>query len=181
MKPRPTIAVLIALALALSGMAVAGCGEEHELEVPEGEPIELGEVHYNVQISRFLNPADPADEGYLEGVEVEASADELLFGVFLTVENESDTTVRIPENFQIVDTQGNSFDPLPADGPFALELGGTIPPGGELPEADTPAAAGAIGGSLIPFLIPEETTENRPLELRIPGPSGEDGVVELDI
>ena len=43
------------------------------------------------------------------------------------------------------------------------------------------AADGPTQGSLILFLIEEASTENRPLELEIPLPSGEVGVVELDI
>ena len=36
-------------------------------EVVEGEPLELGELDYNVQITRFLNPDDAEDAEYLVG------------------------------------------------------------------------------------------------------------------
>ena len=49
-------------------LPLAGCGDdEPELDVIEGEPIEADDVSYNVVISRFLNPDDTEDEGYLVG------------------------------------------------------------------------------------------------------------------
>ena len=62
------LAILLVLALRRRRVA-AGCGEEEELHVIEGEPLELGELRYNVQITRFLNPDDPEDQGYLVGQE----------------------------------------------------------------------------------------------------------------
>lgn len=55
-------AASIALVLVVS-LAIAACGEEETHEVVEGEPLELGELSYNVQLTRFLNPDDPEDSG----------------------------------------------------------------------------------------------------------------------
>ena len=194
--PKSLALVLVAAALAV----LAGCGEEEEVEVIEGEPIELGDLSYNVQITRFLNPGDPEDQGYLTGLEP-PPANQAYLGVFLTIENEGSETAEIPDGMRVVDTQGNEYEPVPSESPFALPLPGeaetgttgpgaiapsdqnptAIEPGGELPEPDTIPSYGPIGGSLLLFRVDETVSENRPLELEIPGESGETGRVELDI
>jgi hypothetical protein len=63
-----TFALLAALVACLA--ALAGCGaEEEEGHAVEGEPLELGELLYNVQITRFLNEESIEDRAYLEGAE----------------------------------------------------------------------------------------------------------------
>jgi hypothetical protein len=72
---RPLAVPLAAAALTLG---VAACGAEEETEtledgtevsfVVEGEPIELGDLRVNVQLTRFLNPNDIEDAQYLEGL-----------------------------------------------------------------------------------------------------------------
>ena len=81
----------------------------------------------------------------------------------------------------ITDTLDNEFEPLESESPFALPLGAPIGAGEEFPIANSIAADGPTQGSLIVYLIAESSTENRPLELEIPLPSGETGIVELDI
>ncbi len=105
----------------------------------------------------------------------------------------------IPDGIRVVDTQGEEYEPIPSESPFALPLPGesgttgaerTVPadeeptsiePGGEVPDPDTIPAYGPIGGSMLLFRVDEAVAENRPLELEIPGESGETGKVELDI
>jgi hypothetical protein len=188
---------LLALLLVAAALAVvAGCGAEEELEVVEGEPLELGELRYNVQITRFLNPGDPEDQGYLRGQDFPPAAEAYL-GVFLTVENEGEETAELPEDFRVVDTAGDEYEPIESESPFALPLPGhaedaesaapedeeptSIEPGGEIPEPDTIPSYGPIGGSMLLFQVDEAVTENRPLELEIRGEGGETGLVELDI
>jgi hypothetical protein len=193
--------LLLALLLALPAIAVAGCGgEEESLHVIEGEPLELGELGYNVQITRFLNPGDTEDQSYLVGQEDPGTGKGYL-GVFLTIENEGAEAVPVPSGFKVVDTQGTEYEPIPSTSPFALELTGedalateggaapeisdleppSVPADGELPIPDSVAAEGPIGGAMLLFLVDEAATENRPLELEIPGSDGETGRVELDI
>jgi hypothetical protein len=196
------LATVIALLLAATAVTLlAGCrhGEE-ELDVVEGEPVQLGELRYNVQITRFLNPEDAEDEGYLVGQE-QPPPGEAYLGVFLTVENEGDSAIELPDDFRVVDTEGVEYEPIPSPSPYALELarrGGlaeeeaaageisdleplSVPAGGNIPGPDTTAAEGPIGGAMLLFLVDDVVTENRPLELEIPGPEGETGHVELDI
>ena len=58
---RPGYKGALALALVLALVGVAGCGNSPGKEADEGVPIQLGELEINVQLTRFLNPTDPAD------------------------------------------------------------------------------------------------------------------------
>ena len=207
MKRLP-LAIFLALALC-AAFVVSACGEEEpELHVVEGEPLELGEVHYNVQITRFLNPDDPEDQGYLVGQEPPEPGMAYL-GVFLTVENEGDEEFDLPYAFKVRDTQAEDgashglgiYDPIPSSSVYALQLPGqdesvkggiepgtvddlqptTVPAHGEIPIPDSTAAEGVIGGAMLLFLVEGNVAENRPLELEVPGDAGENGFIELDI
>lgn len=173
---RPLL-VLIALgALALGATACAD--EEHGL-VFEGEPIEQGDLEYKVQFSRLLNINDVEDSAYLVGHRPPQPGHSYL-GVFVAIENLSDdSSADIPEDFEVVDTDGNVFRPLESESLYALGLGDTVGPNDLVPAPDSTAEVGPIEGSLILFEITDESTENRPLELIIPGPDDE-ARVELD-
>ena len=142
--------------------------------------MKLGELLYNVQISRFLNPRDQEDEAYMAGRPPPAN-DKLYLGVFMLIENESDTPQHVPDDFTVVDTEGTEFSPIPSNSLFALELGGAVAGNEQLPEPETTAANGPIEGAMLLYLIDEAATEDRPLVLEIPSPGGEVGEVELDI
>ena len=206
---RLPLAIFLALALCAAVFA-AGCGEEEpETHVVEGEPLEIGELAYNVQITRFLNPDDPEDEGYLAGQD-RPEPGEAYLAVFLTVENDGDEDAELPYAFKVRDTQaagGSSsglgiYDPIPSSSVYALQLPGqdeaaaggiepgmiddlqptTIPAGGELPVPDSTAAEGVIGGAMLLFLVDQNVAENRPLELEVPAQAGGGpGFIELDI
>jgi hypothetical protein len=170
-------------AVALAAVALlAACGEEEELDVVEGEPVELGELSFNVQLTRFLNPDDPEDEAYLRGQPLR-SADQQYLAVFMTVDNEGDQPAELPSTMTIRDTRDNTYQPLDSASVYALELGTTLPAGDELPRPDTPAATGPIRGAMVLFRVDRAVTENRPIELEIPSAStgGEQAQVELDI
>lgn len=173
---------LLALALLALGL-IAGCGnsnEEDELQAVEGEPLELGTLLYNVQITRFLNPSNPEDRGYVEGLPDAESGKDYL-AVFMRIQNEGDEAQSIPSSFTIKTSRDETFEPVETENPFALPFGAEIPPGGQLPAIDSAAASGPIKGSMVLYLIDTTATENRPLELEIPGPDGENGTIELDI
>jgi hypothetical protein len=178
---RGRVALLVGVAMLCAAAAsLSACGgEEDELEVVEGEPVDLGGVEYNVVISRFLNPDDAEDAEYLVG-EPEPGPDDLYLGVFLQIANEGEDSVEVSDDFTVVDTRDTEYEPVATESPYALEAT-TLEPDDELPPPDSTAATGPIQGSMVLFLINEASTENRPLELEIPGPSGETGLVELDI
>ena len=163
-----TGALAATLAVAALGLGVAGCGEEHESEVVEGEPIELGNLHLNVQLTRFLNPADREDAEYLEGLP-EPPPGKAYLGVFIEAENEGDEDVNLPtaEQMTVIDTTEQEYDPVESDSVFAFDFGETIPPGEEIPLPDTAAASGPIQGQVALFLVDQGVSENRPLELEL--------------
>jgi len=180
---RPTTRLGVALVLALVVAALgSGCeaDPESDLSAEEGQPMKLGELLYNVQISRFLNPRDPEDEAYLAG-QPPPPNDKLYLGVFMLISNESGTTQDVPSEFKVVDTEGTEFDPVPSTSLFALELGGTVAAHDQLPGLESTAANGPIQGAMVLFLIDEAATENLPVTLDIPSAAGSAGEVELDI
>ena len=182
---RPTmrlgVASLIAAAL-FAGALMSGCDTdpESDLSTEEGQPMKLGELLYNVQISRFLNPSDPEDKAYLAG-QPPPPNDKLYLGVFMTLQNESDTAQDVPTDITVVDTEGTKFAPVPSDSLFALELGGKVAANEQLPEPESSAANGPIEGAMVLYLIDEAATEDRPLVLEIPSSTGSVGEIELDI
>jgi hypothetical protein len=180
-QPRGRVALLLGVAMVCAvAPALSACGgEEEELDVVEGEPVELDGVEYTVVISRFLNPDDTEDAEYLVG-EPEPGPEQLYLGVFIQVSNEGDEPAEIGDDLTVVDTRGMEYEPVASESPYALEAT-TLEPGDELPRPDSTAAAGPIQGAMVLFLLDERSTENRPLELEIPGPSGQTGLVELDI
>jgi len=179
MRRRPVHLLLVAISL-LSLLAVAGCGEsEHETEVNEGEPLELGELAFNVQITRFLNPDSAEDSSYLVGAPPLEAAQQYL-GVFMQVDNAGEEPNVVPFPFKLVDTRGTLYWQAELENPFALIPGTPVEPEQSVPGPETAARNGPIEGSLILFLVPESAVENRPLQLEIPGP-GEPGYIELDL
>jgi hypothetical protein len=167
------------IVLLAAGLLASACGTGEERDVKEGEAVELGDLLYNVQLTRFLNRDDAEDHAYLEGVP-DAPSGKSYLAVFLTISNEGDGTAHVPATFTVSDTRDNEYEPTPVHNGYALKLGAPIPPDTEVPAPDTPAASGPIQGAMILFAVDEGVTENRPLEMTIPSPSG-DGRVELDI
>jgi len=117
-----SLAAVAALTLALG---VAACGaEEEEGHVVEGEPIELGDLRFNVQLTRFLNPNDVEDSEYLEGLPAPPLGEDYL-GVFMEVENEGDGPATLPAegDMKVLDTTGEEFEPIETETVFAFPFG----------------------------------------------------------
>lgn len=178
---RRTLLPLFALpALLALAIGVSACGyTSHSKQSSEGEPIELGELKYNVTFSRYLNPNDHEDAAYLVG-QGEAPKGEAYFGLFFEVQNESDEAQPLPSTLTITDAEDQEYGVLPSESIFALPLGGTVEPEEQVPVLDSPPQQGPIEGSLAIFLLPEEASENRPLTLHIES-AGEKGEVTLDL
>ena len=180
---------LLSLA-AVAALAVGGCGNKTETAIlgeTEGIYVSVDDLTYQVQISRILNPASPEDAAYLLGLpedEEEPAEDEVWFGVFMRVENETDEELTATDSFKIVDTQETEFEPIELDpdvNVFSYEPR-AIPPGELLPEVGSPAADNTIRGALILFKMKVESLGNRPVELEIESTEGGDNaVVDLDI
>jgi hypothetical protein len=172
--------LLAALALAVSAFALAACGsEEHSKDVVEGQPVELGELKYNVIFSRFLNPNDNEDSAYLVG-QPEVPPGSAYFGVFLEVQNESEEPQTLADSFTITDADHETFEAIPSKSLYALPFGGEVESQEQIPILDSTAQQGSIEGSLVLFELPASASENRPLTLSIPGPEGP-ATVTLDL
>jgi hypothetical protein len=172
----------VAFVLVLALVGFAGCGNDLSNEADEGVPIKLGDLEINVQETRFLNPSQPDDKEYLEGQQLPTPADKSYLGVFLTIENQGDQSVRLPTNAQVsvTDTTGAAYQSIPSHTPFAAPLGTELAGGADLPAPDTAAQSGPLQGSLVLFLTDEGISENRPLKLEIEF-QGETGEITLDI
>lgn len=181
--PVPTrrlLALIAALALVAATLGVSGCGYSSDSkEVVEGEPVELGELHYNVIFSRFLNPNDTEDSAYLVG-QPPPAPDSAYFGVFFEVQNESDEPHTLPDALTITDADHREFEALPSESLYALPFGGEVEAEEQIPVLDSTPQQGPIEGSLVLFELPDSASENRPLVLEIPGPEGPAEVI-LDL
>ena len=184
--------LLLALACAATTATFSGCFLEEDKE--EGEPlreglaVSVGGIEYTVYITRELNPKLADDRTYWTGEEAKPGFS--IYGVFIQAcnrsgDNDDDDvetdTYETTDDFVVVDTQGNEYEPLEAEEendfqyhPKALEPGTCIPEEGSL------AQLGPTGGAMLPFLFPLEAGENRPLELDIRA-EGEEASVELDL
>ena len=98
----------------------------------------------------------------------------------------TDETHPAADNWEIHDTLGKVFRPIPIDtdtNVFAFKKGIDVPPNTVLPLSSTAAGQGPIQGSLLLFKIPNDSLQNRPLELRFRNgqQGGQTGVYDLDV
>ncbi|WP_320672834.1 hypothetical protein [Patulibacter defluvii] len=180
---------------------------------PEGGPY----LKYQVQISRQLTPGDfenvaaksdpekvdPEDSEYLRGLTPQEAAlkknpqaridDEVFFGVWIAAYNDTKKPLLSakPDGFEIVDTQGERFEPFVAQDPRNppnpfLYKQAMVPAhvgsgSGVLPPPNSPAGSSTTQGELLLFKIPQSSLENRPLVLHIKGPNGGEAEIDLDV
>jgi hypothetical protein len=177
---RALSALLALVALVALTVGVSACGySSNSKHTNEGEPMQLGELEYNVTFSRYLNPNDSEDAAYLEG-QKEPPKGESYFGVFFEVQNKSDEPQQLPSTLTITDADEQEYEVIPSDSIFALQFEGIVEAEEQIPVLDSPAQQGPIEGSVALFLLPEEASENRPLTLHIEG-AEEKGEVTLDL
>src|SRR4051795_3560182 len=102
---------VLALA-AFAALALAGCGEKTDYirtAETEGIYVDVGNLVYQVQLSRFLNPTDVEDREYLVGLpanEAKPTGSEIWFGVWMRVKNYTDGTLQPTTQFVITDNEG---------------------------------------------------------------------------
>ncbi len=172
--------LLAALLLATTSFALSACGYSSDSkDVVEGEPVQLGELQYNVVFSRFLNPKDNEDSAYLVG-QPKTPPGHSYFGVFLEVQNESEEVQTLARSFTIADAGNQTFKAIPSESLYALPFGGEVESQEQIPVLDSTPQQGPIEGSLVLFELPASASENRPLTFSIPGPEGP-AVVTLDL
>src|SRR2546430_8719737 len=181
MKAGRVFRMLLAMAVVALAASLAACGSsEDKKNLSEGEPVQLGDLQYKVEFSRFLNPSDVEDHQYLVG-QPAPKPDQIYLGIFVQILNKNKSSAAtIPSGWTITDTQNQNYYPLPSRSPYALRLGTPIAPQDQVPVPDSAPQVGPIEGSLVLFLLPDAATENRPLRLIIPGQGGP-AEVSLDI
>jgi hypothetical protein len=173
----------------VAALAASGCGNKEEFTTvghTEGIYVTVDDMKYQIQISRILNPASPEDQGYLRGVpETETLADdEIWYGIFMRVENDTDEPHEMADEFAIHDTEGTEFEPIDVDPELnvftyqADELGART----LYPVLNSPASDNTIRGGLILFKVNASSLGNRPLEFEIASPSGgESAIIDIDV
>lgn len=182
---------LTALAAIAAALTLSACGNKHDVihhAETEGVYVDVGEMKYQVQISRMLNPeAIPEDRAFLEGVdpaEAELGPDEVWFAIFMRVENESDEPQVPASIYEIEDQDENVYEPVDVaeTNPFHYDLN-PIPPHHYAPDPDGIARqVSSIGGMLRLFKVTHDSLQSRPIELIISQPgSTEESTIDLDI
>jgi hypothetical protein len=179
--------LLVAL-LVTSAAALSACGNKEETiksAKTEGIYVDAGNITYQVQISRQMNPHDVEDRTYLTGIPPQRQGlprEATYFGVFIRATNETDAAAQTAERFEIRDTQEHTFRPIPQarSNPFVYRAA-NLGPDKILPDPASVAGSGVIGGSLILFKLPIQSFQNRPLEFVITSPQGDRATVDLDV
>jgi hypothetical protein len=175
----------LAAVVALLG---SGCNKEDYTEAghTEGIYVTVDRMKYQVQMSRILNESDIEDQAYLRGLPAgeETADDEVWFGIFMRVENDSDEPHTTTDEFAIEDTQDNSFEPIELDperNAFLYRVR-ELPPGELEPQPSSAPSDNTIQGSLVLFKVKTDALYNRPMELRISSAEGEgEALVNLDV
>lgn len=185
--PRPVIGrlparlnrPLAALCGVLLTLGLAACGQEADPSSVENNGVYLqgGPVTYQLEISRQLNQYTTEDSQYVKAVgagQGSLATSQLWYGVFLWAKNQTSHPQRTTDNFDIVDTVGHHYHPVPLNAslnPFAW-TSQTLAPGAIEPTPGTVAADGPTQGGLVLFKLNQSVYANRPLKLEIRSPSG---------
>jgi hypothetical protein len=186
---------LLALAL-LAALALGACGDSHTRvstgtyagESGQNAPyLDVGPLIYEVQLSRELNPTNPEDAAYLQGLgasERTLAPGQEWFAVFVQVYNNSSQALPAASEVTISDTQGNIYTPVAPSpiNPYAYRPG-LVPGKGQLPPAGTTAGSGPTQGALLLYKIQTVSLDNRPLEIKIVDPTdpSQTASAELDV
>ena len=119
MKTRRLLRLLPALVVLALSMALVACNtSEDKANLSEGQPVQLGDLQYNVVFSRVLNPNDVEDHGYLVG-QPAPKPDQLYLGVFVQIVNKNkNSPVTVPSGWTITDTDHNRLLPAPQPQPL---------------------------------------------------------------
>lgn len=179
---------LSALAAAATlSLSFAACGSDKKGETSEGETegiqVTVGDLQYQVQMSRVLNPSEVEDKGLLQGVPI---AQQTLpegaewFAVFVQARNNRDEPHASAEKFVIEDTLGEEFEPIEVDNPIAYKPE-VVPADGILPPPDSVASSFNTNGSMLLFQITRAALENRPLAFVIEDPEDPAKHAEVDL
>lgn len=185
MQPRRLVPTVLLVALALVGVSACGSSTDEHVGGSEGSYVTAGELQYQVQISRQLNPQSAEDSDYVVGLDpsVRLEKGEQYFAVFLRAWNRSQDTARAASRFYLTDTTGKRYDQLPLDTDVnrVAWRASDMSPGGQLPLAGSLARENTTQGGLVLFKVPVAAYDSRPLEFHIEPDSGTAAMVSLDV
>jgi hypothetical protein len=189
----------LVLLLLLVALVAAGCGADENTSGTAGEIegtavadtegiyLDINNLKYQIEMSRYMNANDIEDREYLKGLPAGTAppgGDETWFGVWVRVENVTEETHPIATNWEIRDTLDTVYRPIPLDesNVFALRTDLDVGPGEVLPLKSSASGQGPIQGSLLLFKIKTDSLQNRPLELRFDNGTGsQTGVYDIDV
>jgi hypothetical protein len=180
---------LLLLAVAVCGVMLSACGYISDVKSGDSEAIyvNVGQLKYQVQFSRELNPYDTEDASYLEGLSpatVALTPAQAWYGVFMLVLNEHSKAYQAAFDYYITDTEDDVYRPTtpPAENPFAYRAV-MVQPYQQLPLVGSLAADGPTSGAALLFKIPLTAFDNRPLVLHIvdPADAHSQSTVVLDV
>lgn len=184
MQLRRLVATTALAVAAATTLAACGGNDNPHNGTTEGVYVTTGDLKYQVQISRQLNPHDFEDRDYLSGMSGAASRlapNQDWFGVFLRVFNKSNGAHPSAQQFFIKDTTGRRFDPVAVKNPVGYRAL-VVQPGDSIPVPGSQARENPTQGGLILFKIPVASFANRPLILHIlPPQGGQEATVDLDV
>lgn len=179
----------------LVALSFAACGYNASEPVTRGENesvnVQAGNLVYQVQISRALNPSSVQDSQYLEGVdpaEATLRPEDQFFGIWVRAENTTDTPHESTDDFKILDAAGNEYEPIEIEDVNLFKYSARVVEqksgNGQpiLPDPNSASGAGPIQGSLVLFKVPHSIYQNSPVEFEItPTEGGEASTVVLDM
>ncbi len=180
---------LLLIVLAVCGVTVSACGYKADVKKADSEAIyvDLGQLKYQVQFSRQLNPYDAEDAAYLQGLAPATAAltpAQTWFGVFMLVLNEHGQPYQAARGYYMTDTAGGVYRPTPVTGanPFAYHSV-MVAPYTQLPPVGSVASLGPTSGAALLFKVPLASFDNRPLVLHIVDPTNPhtEATVDLDL
>jgi hypothetical protein len=166
--------------VAVAALGVTACGRENNPPTSENDGVYVtaGPITYQLQVSRALNQFSTEDSQYLKGLpkaDTSIGANQLWYGVFIWAKNQTKQVASTANTFDILDTEGNHYHPLPINpalNGFAWTTH-TLNPGAQVPAPDTLASWGPTQGALLLFKLNNSVYDNRPLILEIRGgPAG---------
>jgi hypothetical protein len=181
-----------ALALAVcAAVLLSACGGSDTTDnlhaKDESGYVDLGNLKYQVQLSRELNPYDTEDSSYLLGltpVDARLTAQQAWFGVFMLAIDKHSQPYEAAHGFSVTDTQGLSYRPTPVtgDNPFAYHAT-MVQPHDQLPVKGSAGYNGPTGGLVLLFKVPLSAFDNRPLVLHITDPTNprREATIDLDV
>jgi hypothetical protein len=181
--------IVVAAAAGACALALTACGSSGNLTYADNLGpgyVKVGQLYYQVQVSRELNPFSDEDVSYLQGLskpELALPATDMWFGVFVQAYNTTSSPQTPASDYYITDTLGTRFTPLANPDPNAFTYTpARIPPKGQLPSITSLAYTGWTQGEVVLFKFPYGVYGSRPLILHIVNPANpsKQSQIELD-